>query len=307
MLKSNLSTRDRKLLEALLSNNRKLIADIDSAKLLTGKLFAQQVKQSAPVKSLEDVEFRVFSQWGDDGIIQYLVNLLDVPVTKFVEFGVENYREANTRFLLQNNNWSGLVMDGSEENIAFIKNDEIYWKYDLAAIASFVTTDNINQLLADAFFSGEIGLLHVDIDGNDYWIWQAIDVIEPVIAIIEYNSLFGPERAITIPYDPSFSRFEAHHSGLYAGASLAALCDLAGEKGYAFIGSNSAGNNAYFVRKDCLGELRELSVAEGYVSSKFREHRNELGELTYLSGHQAIQRLSGLPVFNTRTKSIEEL
>lgn len=306
MLKSKLSKQDKKLLETLLSNNRKLLAEIDSAKLLTGKLFAQQVKKSAPVNHLQEVEFRVFSQWGDDGIIQYLVNRLDIPVTKFVEFGVENYREANTRFLLQNNNWSGLVMDCSDDNVTYIKNDEIYWKYDLTAIASFVTTENINQLLSDAGFSGGIGLLHIDIDGNDYWIWEAIDVIQPVTAIIEYNSLFGSERSITIPYEPNFSRFDAHHSGLYAGASLSALCELAERKGYTFIGSNSAGNNAYFVRRDCLGELRELSVAEGYVPSKFREHRNEQGQLTYLTGQEAIEQLRGLPVFNTQTKSIEE-
>ena len=87
---------------------------------------------------------------------------------------------------------------------------------------------------------------------------------------------------------------------------MTSLCDLAGEKSYAFIGSNSAGNNAYFVRRDCLGELREFSVEEGYVPSKFREHRDEQGQLTYLSGQEGVEELRGLPVFNTRNKLIEE-
>jgi len=257
--------------------------------------------------NIHDAEFKIFSQWGDDGIIQYLVSRLDLPVKKFVEFGVENYLEANTRFLLLNNNWSGLVMDGSEENVAFIKSDEIYWKYDLTAKAVFVTAENINATLAEAGISGEIGLLHIDVDGNDYWIWKAIEVADPVIAIIEYNSLFGNERAITVPYDPSFYRFNAHHSGIYAGASLAALCDLAEEKGYAFIGSNSAGNNAYFVRKNHLGSLKSLSVEQGYVAAKFREHRDENGQLTFMAGQEAIKGIHGMPVFNTRTKKVEEL
>ncbi len=280
--------------------------ELEVVKLLIGRQLANETKKLGTLVNLRHAEFKVFSQWGDDGIIQYLVSRLDIPVLKFIEFGVEDYLEANTRFLLQNDNWSGLVMDCSDKNVAFIKSDDIYWKHDLTALSAFVTVDNINQTLSDSAFKGEIGLLHIDIDGNDYWIWEALEVVEPAIAVIEYNSLFGPERSITIPYDPNFSRFDAHHSGLYAGASLPALCDLAAAKGYAFVGSNSAGNNAYFVHRSCLGELRELSVAEGYVQSKFREHRNEQGQLTYQSGMNAIEQIRGLPVFNTRTKSIEE-
>ena len=276
-------------------------------KLIYGKLLSNEIIKLGILNDLHHAEFKVFSQWGDDGIIQYLVNQIDIPEKKFVEFGVENYLESNTRFLLLNNNWSGLVMDGSEENVTFIKSDEIYWKYDLTAKAVFITAENINAKLDEAGFSGEIGLLHIDVDGNDYWIWKAIEDVSPVIAIIEYNSLFGSERAITIPYDPTFYRMDAHHSGLYAGASLAALCDLAEEKGFAFIGSNSAGNNAYFVRKDRLGDLKTTSVEQGYVASKFREHRDEKGQLTYMAGQEAIKHIHGMPVFNTRTKKVEEL
>ncbi|MGZ8881810.1 MAG: hypothetical protein ACXW0I_06915, partial [Methylosarcina sp.] len=249
---------------------------------------------------------KVFSQWGDDGIIQYLINRIDIPVKKFVEFGVADYTESNTRFLLLNNSWSGLVMDCSAENVNYIKSDEIYWKYDLTAIHTFATAENINSTLSAAGYKEEVGLLHIDVDGNDYWIWKAIDCLSSVIAIIEYNSLFGPERAITIPYDPEFDRIKAHHSGLYAGASLSALCDLAHEKGYTFIGSNSAGNNAYFVRNDQMGSLPPISVKEGYVASKFREHRDETGCLTFLAGHKAINCIKGMRVFNTRANEIEE-
>jgi hypothetical protein len=135
--------------------------------LLAGLCSIEQQK-IAVIDHLYDVEFKVFSQWGDDGIIQYLIRNLDIPNKTFVEFGVENYTESNTRFLLINNNWSGLVMDGSSENISYIKNDEIYWQYDLQAKHAFIDVDNVNDLISCAGFSEELGLLHIDIDGNDY-------------------------------------------------------------------------------------------------------------------------------------------
>lgn len=282
----------------------KVIASNNETKLLIGKLLSNNLKLGQ-VKNIHDAEFKIFSQWGDDGIIQYLINRIDIPVKRSVEFGVADYTESNTRFLLLNNNWSGLVMDCSADNIDFIKSDEIYWKYDLTAIQIFATAENINSTLTAAGFTGDVGLLHIDIDGNDYWIWKAIDCLSPVIAIIEYNSLFGPDRAITIPYDPEFDRVKAHHSGLYAGASLPALCDLAHEKGYSFVGSNSAGNNAYFVRNDRLGTMQPLTVEEGYVASKFREHRDKNGRLTFLSGKEAIKSITNMRVFNTRTNEME--
>ncbi|MFM6025585.1 MAG: hypothetical protein ACKPER_22095, partial [Dolichospermum sp.] len=124
--------------------------------------------------SIFDNEFRAFSQWGEAGIIQFLIRNVHISRKIFVEFGVQNYTESNTRFLLINNNWSGLVIDGGLEEITYIKNDPIYWQYNLKAINSFITKDNINQILSDNGIQGEIGLLSVDIDGNDYWVWQAI-------------------------------------------------------------------------------------------------------------------------------------
>ena len=307
MLRNIFDRSGKQVVDRLQLQNMKLIAEINDTKILIGKLISNKIKKTGILENLHDAEFKVFSQWGDDGIIQYLVNRLDIPVKRFVEFGVSDYTEANTRFLLLNDNWSGLVLDCSEENVAYIKNDDIYWKHDLIASCVFVTNENINETLLDAGYTGEIGLLHIDVDGNDYWIWKAIDVITPVIAIIEYNSLFGPDRAITIPYDPTFSRIVAHHSGIYAGASLRALCDLAEGKGYAFIGSNSAGNNAYFIRKDRLGGITALNASQGYVASKFREHRDEQGQLTFLPGHEAIERIRGMKVLNTRSSEIEEL
>lgn len=276
--------------------------------LLLGRLLSETVKSKSEIGSLSEVEFRVFSQWGDDGIIQWLVNNLDIPNRTFIEFGVQNYRESNTRFLMMNDNWSGLVMDGSEANVAQIIDSEYFWKYDLMAKAVFIDRSNVNESIATAGMEKEVGILHIDIDGNDYWIWKEIEVISPIVVILEYNSVFGIERAITVPYRADFDRTMAHHSNLYFGASLAALHRLSYEKGYSFIGCDSAGVNAYFIRKDRLnGKVREVSLEDGYVMSKFRESRNERGELTCVSGLDRIELIRGLPVYNVVTDAIEAL
>nr|BDR96086.1 hypothetical protein [Mycobacterium intracellulare] len=272
---------------------------------LVGRGLAWQVREREVVNGLADVEFSVFSQFGDDGIIQWLIHRLSGLSETFVEFGVGDYRESNTRFLLLNDNWRGLVMDSSDRNVAVIKRDEISWRHDLQSACAFVTVENINQLMLDHGFEGEIGLLHIDIGGNDYWIWRGLTAVRPAIAIMEYNSVFGAERAITIPYDPNFSRERINN--LYFGASLPAMCDLATSKGYDFVGSNSAGNNAYFVRSDLQHGLKVLTAAEGYVTSKFAESRDSKGRLTYLRGERRLASLKGLPVVNTRTGAEEEL
>lgn len=272
-----------------------------------GRIWTHLLKQKNDIKSLHETEFKVFSQWGDDGIIQYLVNYLDIENEIFIEFGVEDYLESNTRFLLINNNWSGLIMDGSFSNVSKIKKSEMYWKHDLIAKSAFITAENINQLISEESIKGEIGLLHIDIDGNDYWIWKALKVVKPVIMIVEYNSIFGYERAITIPYKSDFVASTSHFSYLYFGASILSLCDLANENGYSFVGSNTAGNNAYFVKNEFLKNLKPLTAKEGYVKSKFRQSRDESGELNYLRGNEILESLKGLPVFNTRTNEIESL
>ncbi len=214
---------------------------LENQSLLLGKSLAENIKHKKKITNLSEVEFKVFSQWGDDGIIQWLVNNISFPNKTFIEFGVEDYRESNTRFLLMHDNWSGLVMDGSKSQVKKITGSEYYYLYELTAKCAFITKENINELLLTSKFGEEVGILSIDLDGNDYWIWKEIDVIKPVLVILEYNSVFGLDRSITIPYDKGFFRTKAHHSNLYWGASLKALYDLGKQKGYSFIGCNSAG------------------------------------------------------------------
>lgn len=274
--------------------------------ILLGKILSKLNNEKISVKSLHDVEFQVFSQWGDDGIIQYLVNKIEMPKT-FVEFGIETYQEANTRFLLMHDNWSGLVMDGSKQNIEAVYKQDVSWRYDLKAVEAFITKENINHLIASNGFTGEIGILSVDIDGNDYWVLKEINVVNPVIIIVEYNSTFGKERAISVPYDPAFYRNNAHYSNLFYGASLAAFDYLCSENGYVFVGCNSSGNNAYFVRKDKVGSLPTPGIEEGFVFAKFKEGIDQEGKLTHMKKKEQLEVLKGIKVVNVLTNSVETL
>jgi hypothetical protein len=271
---------------------------LDAVRVQVGGLESRLLRTSAP-GGIREAEFRVFSQFGEDGIIQYLVQRVPIENEVFVEFGVEDYTESNTRFLLVHDNWRGLIMDGGEKHVAFVRRTGLDWRHDIEAKKAFVDRDNINGLIASAGISGDIGLLSVDIDGNDYWVLHAIDVVSPRILVVEYNSNFGPEASVTVPYDSRFERARAHWSHLYWGASLAALDALARRKGYALVGGNSAGNNAFWVREDVLGDLPRASVDDAYAESRFRESRDEAGELTYVRDRRArLAIIRHLPVWD---------
>ena len=268
--------------------------------LLQGKEMAWRASSFPVTANFRDVGFKVFSQWDEDGIIQYLINKLPIQNETFIEFGVENYEESNTRFLMLNNNWQGMVLDGCAADIRAIQKDPIYWQYDLQANAAWITRDNINSLLSQSGFSPDVGLLSIDIDGNDYWIWEAIQFIRPRIVIVEYNGLFNL-APVAVPYRNDFNRRAAHHSNLYYGSSLAALHSLARKKGYILVGSNFWGHNAFFIRSDVAGDFKSLEPKEAYIASKFREARDRWGRLTYARSEDRVKLIEHLPVVNVLT------
>lgn len=280
------------------------IAHQKSVKVNVGQLQAEANSTKA-INNLREVEFQVFSQFGDDGIIQWIISRIAFPFKTFIEFGVENYQEANTRFLLVNNYWSGLVIDGSREHIDGLKQERIYTAYDLQAKASFITAENINGLLTSSGFPKELGILSIDIDGNDYWVWSAIDTFDPVLVICEYNALFGFDAPLTIQYNPEFVRGTQYPFNYY-GASLRSLYDLARRRDYSFIGCNSAGNNAYFLKNTYMQQsgIKALTPEEGYVFASFTEAWDETAG-DWKKGPSKISHLRNLPVFNTRTGMME--
>ena len=299
------------MIRVLTERLRKMLAPpqhyLERQVVLTATALAKLNRDKSWMGAVSDSEFSGFSQWGEDGIIDWLIDRLPGLPHTFVEFGVEDYRESNTRLLLYLRNWRGLVMDGSAEHIRNIRSQDIYWRYDLTAKCAFIDRDNVNDLIAQAGFSGDIGLLSVDIDGNDYWVWQAIDVVKPVIVVCEYNALFGDLRRISVPYQREFQRTGAHHSNLYFGASLPALIDLAGQKGYAFVGTNSNGCNAFFVRNDRAADVRKSIREVRSFPSTFRESRDTLGQLTFARGESRVDVIRHLPVFDFDANAMKPL
>ena len=278
----------------------------ESIELLQAKLLLEH-RMVHPPKNIHDAEFKVFSQWGEDGIIQWIISKLPSPKPIFIEFGVEDYLESNTRFLLLNNNWKGMILDGSKTKMECVKSKNFYWRHDLQAISVFVDKDNIEQIFEANGFVGEIGVLSIDIDGNDYWVWEAVSVVEPQIVICEYNSIFGADKAVTVPYNENFQRTEAHYSNLYYGASLPALEILGKRKGYSLIGSNSAGNNAFFVKDEYSSFFDIKTSKSAYVCSKFRESRDRSGGLSYLSDFSRLESIQDMPLFELHSGSIKTI
>ena len=282
---------------------------IEDMMILQGKSLALQNETRAPFGRLSDAEFKVFSQYGEDGILQYLIGETKIlPEEKiFVEFGVQDYKEANTRFLLQSNVWSGLVIDSDENLVKKIQSSEIYWRYNLTARSHWIDKENINDIIYRSNISGGIGLLSIDIDGNDYWVWSALTVINPILVVIEWNSVFGARHSVSIPYDATFNRLHAHYSGLYWGASMRALETLGREKGYTMVGTNEIGNNLFFVRSDRLGRIPPVNTKSAYVQSGFRDSRSPEGELTFLAGESRYEEIKNLPIIDLSTGDLTTL
>ncbi len=248
---------------------------------------------------LSDFEFKVFSQWGEDGIIQHLTQHLQISNRTFIEFGVEDFFESNCRFLLMKDNWKGFVIDGSAANIERLKSSYFFWRYPLQARASFITKDNVSELLDESGFSADVGILSIDVDGVDFHLLEQLRHWRPSILIVEYNSLFGATRQVTVPYDPGFQRSKAHWSNLYWGASLPAFVALQAKRGYALVGVNGVGSNAFFVRKDLLNpRVAEVALADCFRESTFREGRTEDGELTLQSAKASGSVIGELPLLD---------
>jgi hypothetical protein len=194
-----------------------------------------------PITDHWPYERRVYTQHGEDGILDALFRAIGTTNRYYVEFGVGNGTERNTRFLAERRGWRGLLMDGGYENPAIGLHRE------------FITADNILALFEKHGVPDEFDLLSIDIDGNDYWVWQRIgERCRPRVVVLEYNANAGPVDRRTIAYDPEF----VWGGTDYYGASLAALADLGRSLGYVLAGCESLGVNAFFVRSD---------VAEGHV------------------------------------------
>ena len=279
-----------KIFKKYLSNIIKKVfsEEIEKELILKAKNLSQKNKQIKKLKNLSEVEFRVFSQWGEDGIIDWVINKFPNIPKSFLEIGTQDYKESNTRFLLINKNWDGFLIEGNDKEVKKIKSQRIYWKHQLKVKNEFITKENINNVIKKLNVPKKLGLLSLDIDGVDYWILKKLSILEPSIVICEYNSLYGLNKSITVPYKKDFDRSKEHYSNLYYGASIKAFIDLMKTKKYFLLGTNTAGNNAFFMRNNFLKEVNKIIEEKKIFTSKFRESRNKNGNLTFLSKKESL-------------------
>lgn len=209
--------------------------------------------------------FRLQSQNQEDGLLWGLFQQIGVTNRRFVELGCGS-SGGNAAMFAAEFGWTGLMVEGDPDKIA-----EASRKFPrAAAVCSWITPENVNTLLEQHGCAGEVDLFSLDIDGNDYWVWQAMTVCSPRVAVLEYNSMFGPDRAVTIPYDPTFSRRD--HRFCYFGASLAALTRLSARKGYRLVAVEPTGINAFFLRNDVAPEIPACDPARVYrIGDKYNE------------------------------------
>lgn len=221
------------------------------------------------MSNLNDYEKKIYSQHGEDGIIDYIFSKIGTTNKNFVEFGFTEGKgriEFNSAHLLIDKGWEGILIDANKGNIGkdtVLIKDKIGKSINNTLILNYLLTrDNVNSIFIKNRKSFEIDMLSIDIDGNDYWIWEEITTLNPRVVIIEYNAHFGNEKCITVEYDPHFNRHKKHFSKAYFGASLPALEKLGCSKGYYLVGVDNSGVNAFFLRKDILHDDLQKQTAK---------------------------------------------
>ncbi len=240
------------------------------------KKYFQAVKKHKPViisNNINDYEFSIFSQNGEDGILDYIFEKIGKTNGKFVEIGF-GHTQNNSLFMICKRKFEGLFLDGEKFNVkAFNNFNNKFLKSNNLAVQAWLDKENINSIIKKYIDVKSIDLLSIDIDGYDYWLWDAITCIEPRVVIMEYNATFG-KKSITLPYIENFivSNYahEPMHSYWYHGASLKALSKLGAKKGYVLIGTDNNGVNCFFVKKD-------LALKNGFKpqnsDSCFKSHK----------------------------------
>ncbi len=275
---------------------------------LEGSKFALlQKKKIQKVKNLSELEFSVFSQWGDDGIINWLTDKIPIRNRIFVEIGTEDYKESNTRFLLKYKNWKGYLIESNDLHVKNIYKQSVVWKHDLEALNIKVQKNNINKIFKNLKLPKEIGLLSLDIDSNDYWIWNEIDIIKPTIFVCEFNSIFGDKKAISVPYDKNFERKKLHYSNLAFGASLEAFKFLCKKKGYIFLGTNSSGVNAYFIYKNYFKFIKKKIKKFESFPSTIRESRDKSFKKSFVGSNNRFNKIRGINVVDIKSGNLIKL
>lgn len=235
--------------------------DIKMLPAIVRKLYLEDAELPHPYDLLSE-RFGYRSQNEEDGLLLALFKRIGTTDRRCVEIGC-GLNGGNSGFLVGECGWSGLMVDADRHKIETIKIR--YAGHAVIANKHRVTRENINTIVEMHGFAGPLDFLGLDIDGNDYWVWEALTACSPRVVALEFNWLFGPERSVSIPYDPEF-RLDRVATRAYRGASLSALTHLAQRKGYRLVASERV--NAFYMRNDVAPEIPAIPVSRGYRAPK---------------------------------------
>lgn len=216
--------------------------------------YSSMLHAGMPPIPMQDTGIRIHSQYDEDGILLFIFALIGTKSKKCIEICSGDGIECNTANLIINHRWVGMLCDGNPLrrqralNFYSAHPDTRVWPPRI--IGDWISRENVNQIIAMQGFGGEVDLLSLDMDGVDYWVWDAINEVSPRVVVLEFNHLLGPDVSVTVPYDPSFVAEFTPHGADYSGASLSAFVKLSKAKGYRLVGVNSISTNAFFVRND---------------------------------------------------------
>ncbi len=242
---------------------KKQQTDNKAGQLLLQQHYRQLARTpAAQLPSFAEVGFRQYSQFEEDGILLYIFSLIEPRTRTCVEICAGDGIECNTANLIINHGWWGQLFDGNPERVArgtaYYRDHKDTFLHPPGFTHAWIDAANVNDLIRATGLAGDIDLLSLDLDGVDYWIWKAIDVVRPTVVVCEIHNPVPPDVAVTMPYQADFvlSSFEDD----FRGASLAAMVKLGKTKGYRLVGTHRYGFNAFFVR-DGVAEDRLPEVA----------------------------------------------
>lgn len=208
------------------------------------------------VPKLGETGFRCFSQFEEDGKLLFIFAMLGIQSGTFLDVGAADGINSNCANLALNFGWKGVFIDGNPDNVErgrkFYARHPDSWAYPPKFVHALVARENINQILDEAAVPSDVDLMSVDIDGNDYWVWDAMQRVVPKVVIIETHIEFGM-RNIVVPYDRNYAYPGKHPD--YHGASPPAMVKLANQKGYRLVGANDYGFNTIYVRRGLAEDL----------------------------------------------------
>jgi hypothetical protein len=202
--------------------------------------------------SFDDVGFGCYSQSNEDGILIYICARLGLQSCSLIDIGSARPFGSNTTNLIVNWGWDAILIDGNKNKCRlskhFFESHRYTKSYPPQILNQEVSVSNINRILEENNCPQDVGLLSIDIDGIDYYIWESITFVKPKVVVIEFNRILGPNKSISVPYSEDF--YENQDNFYYQGAALSAFEKLAKSKGYDLVGCNRRGYNAFFVRSE---------------------------------------------------------